>query len=305
MNRKLAGSRIGRWTVLERVNRPGPAVWLCVCDCGTRREVAAKNLVTERSVSCGCLKTQRTIETKRIDLSGRRFGNLTVIGRAEKAENGAERWNCRCECGAECVVLHTLLQSGKRTGCGKTDCRYARAGAKPHDAAGMRSGMLTAIEPTEKRDSHGSVIWRCRCDCGKETEIAAYRLKSGAVKSCGCMRGRQSAQKPSKADNPAKVRSDSTTGITGVRCKDGKYEAYISFGKKRHYLGTFDELRTAADVRRKAERLVAGEPAEAPYRRRKRPIITGVPDDASGVIFDVAMLPDGEYTVSLMAVAGS
>ena len=36
-----------------------------------------------------------------IDLTGMKFGRLTVIERAENAKNGNLRWLCKCECGNE------------------------------------------------------------------------------------------------------------------------------------------------------------------------------------------------------------
>lgn len=59
---------------------------------------------------------------------------------------------------------------------------------KGKDIAGMRSGLVTALEPTEKRRK-GSIIWRCRCDCGKELFLEAYKITHGRVESCGCLRG--------------------------------------------------------------------------------------------------------------------
>ena len=53
---------------------------------------------------------------------------------------------------------------------------------------GLRFGKLVAIEPTEKRDYRGLAYWRCKCDCGNETVVNGYMLRSGATKSCGCIR---------------------------------------------------------------------------------------------------------------------
>ena len=55
------------------------------------------------------------------------------------------------------------------------------------DRRGVRYGRLTAIEPTDKRQS-GSVVWRCRCDCGNEVFVSAKILANGKAKSCGCLR---------------------------------------------------------------------------------------------------------------------
>jgi hypothetical protein len=55
------------------------------------------------------------------------------------------------------------------------------------DIAGLHFGQLTAVEPTSIRE-HGSVVWRCVCDCGREAFIGAGRLRSELVRSCGCTR---------------------------------------------------------------------------------------------------------------------
>ena len=55
------------------------------------------------------------------------------------------------------------------------------------DLTGQRFGKLVAIEPTELRD-RGAVVWRCRCDCGREKLVNTRQLINGSVKSCGCQR---------------------------------------------------------------------------------------------------------------------
>lgn len=36
------------------------------------------------------------------------------------------------------------------------------------------------------RDAFGLALWRCKCDCGKETIVRGSAIKSGHSKSCGC-----------------------------------------------------------------------------------------------------------------------
>lgn len=59
--------------------------------------------------------------------------------------------------------------------------------AQRKDLTGQRFGKLVALSPTEKRRDDGSVVWRCRCDCGREAEVSARRLTRGKVRSCGCL----------------------------------------------------------------------------------------------------------------------
>lgn len=49
---------------------------------------------------------------------------------------------------------------------------------------GQRFGRLTVIE---RASSSNGRRWACLCNCGKEKTIAAKHLKSGDIKSCGCL----------------------------------------------------------------------------------------------------------------------
>ncbi len=55
------------------------------------------------------------------------------------------------------------------------------------DLTGQRFGKLVVLCPTDKRADSGSVVWRCRCDCGNLAEVSARRLIRGKVRSCGCL----------------------------------------------------------------------------------------------------------------------
>jgi hypothetical protein len=60
---------------------------------------------------------------------------------------------------------------------------------RPLDLAGQTFGRLTALAPTTER-RRGSVVWRCRCACGREVKVPSRSLRSGDNRSCGCGRGR-------------------------------------------------------------------------------------------------------------------
>ena len=57
---------------------------------------------------------------KLIDLTGQRFGRLTVIERA-KNEGGYPTWRCECDCGKNLIVRGNHLRNGETRSCG---CLY-------------------------------------------------------------------------------------------------------------------------------------------------------------------------------------
>ena len=64
-----------------------------------------------------------------------------------------------------------------------------------NDLSGQIFGHLTALAPTEKRDSSKRIVWDCKCSCGEKTQVASNNLVSGVVKSCGCRRKREDMSK--------------------------------------------------------------------------------------------------------------
>lgn len=52
------------------------------------------------------------------DLTGQKFGRLTVIKRADNNKNGSTRWLCKCDCGNEKIVEGGHLRSNKIKSCG-------------------------------------------------------------------------------------------------------------------------------------------------------------------------------------------
>lgn len=119
----LTGKRFGRWTVLHRApNQNNCTMWRCRCDCGTERNVFTASLLSGTSKSCGCYKDQRAHDLNFIDLTGQRFGMLTVVERVDDyvSPSGGKspRWRCICDCGNEKIALSCWLRSGAVTSCG-------------------------------------------------------------------------------------------------------------------------------------------------------------------------------------------
>lgn len=71
------------------------------------------------------------------DLTGQRFGRLTVIGFAGK-KNKTTLWKCQCKCGAFCNVSGGHLKSGHTQSCGCLQKEKNRAAHVKHEMAGTR-----------------------------------------------------------------------------------------------------------------------------------------------------------------------
>ena len=141
----LTGLRIGKLTVMEPTDQRvrSAVVWRCRCDCGNEILIESRRLKPGVVYSCGCEKAPAD---DRKDLTGLRFGKLTVEGRSgNKAKDGNPLWRCRCDCGNTIETTKRRLVTGNTTscGCGKTP--------PLKDWVGKRFGMLTVLSYARKR----------------------------------------------------------------------------------------------------------------------------------------------------------
>ena len=67
---------------------------------------------------------------KLCDLTGKRFGNLTVLSRADDyiTPKGCHKtqWLCKCVCGKRIITLATHLKSGHTSSCGCSHAKYIK-----------------------------------------------------------------------------------------------------------------------------------------------------------------------------------
>lgn len=199
---------------------------------------------------------------KRSDLTGRRYGKLTVLYSVGK------KWHCRCDCGNECDVLTENLTSGHTSSCG---CKRLKA-----SIVGQRFGRLTVVAYGSSRR-----YCECLCDCGKKCVVRADTLKCGMTMSCDCLATEKRVESGKKiiaianeknivdGVNVAAVKSalscknqsNNTSGHRGV-CYDksvGVYKAYIKFKGKQYYLGSSTDINKCVALRKEAEQKIFGD----------------------------------------------
>ena len=262
MYEDITGLRSGKLTAIRPTSekRRGCTLWLCRCDCGREVQEEAYKIRAKRVLSCGCSRKGQGMK----DLSGQRFGRLTALERTSEKIGSSYLWLCRCDCGKEVLISTNALLCGGTKSCGCGKIMKLRDRAK--NLEGKKFGYLTALAPTEDR-FHGSVVWKCQCDCGKVCEVPYNSLVSGNTASCGCKKKEHDPPALHYIDNTCIemidqpiLRKDNTSGYTGVMAaRNGSWKAEITFQGKRYGLGSYRTIREAARARQVAESRLFGE----------------------------------------------
>ena len=117
------------------------------------------------------------------DITGMRFGRLTVLKRDGYMRDRHVAWLCQCDCGNIIRVGTNSLTSGntKSCGCYRID---KISGHKMVNIEGNRYGRLVVV--SYYGYENGLDRWKCKCDCGNETIVPRHALESGNTTSCGC-----------------------------------------------------------------------------------------------------------------------
>lgn len=194
------------------------------------------------------------------DLTGHRFGHLTVVEQVRIKRGIA--YICDCDCGRQCRKMGYDLASGKATQCTSMN----------HYWIGQRFGRLTAlhVDPDHKIGNTALIV--CRCDCGNMVSVQLGALTHGKQRSCGCLHSEAAAKQiathikeankrryvdgTSLSNLSRKPTNKSTTGVRGVYLRRDRHDyiAFICFKGHTYYLGTWASLVDAAAARRIAER---------------------------------------------------
>ena len=255
------GERFGSWTLVER--RGDIHRWLCRCDCGTEKLHSMSTLTGGKSTKCRACQTRE--KQKNIAAVGKKYTNYTVLRLVKDAAEAKDRvWECRCDCGEIQQVTESALRVKKRKHCPVCSIVAAREqNTKFKYHPGEKYGSFTLLYLDRK--SHA---WVCRCDCGRESKVQAYRFTVGAASKCRDCANRErrearaaevKAIKERKAAEKAKRRrSDSMTLVIAPNAKRtnsrkayenapqvAKNESYTPATAERPDVLTRDEFREA------------------------------------------------------------
>ena len=190
----LLNHRFGRLHVIKRdvdkILSDGTirTMWKCECDCGNIISVYTGDLKTGNTLSCGCLRKDRTSGENNFnfkDLTGNVYGKLTVTSNHVSVRRGKRSrvlWECHCSCGCSKFVCSTDLIHGYTTSCG--NCKH-----ESHNFDDLTGQIFSNWTVTDDyKIECGKTKWKCICSCGASRYVWAASLKNGASKSCGCIK---------------------------------------------------------------------------------------------------------------------
>ncbi len=137
----IVGKKFGKLTAIKRVQRKGRHIYyLFKCDCGNEKIISKEAVVAGKTKSCGCLQHKTAPNFK--DLTGKRFGRLTVIKRADDyispSGNHSTQWFCQCDCGNACIIAASSLIHGITSSCGCKSIETTKELCTTHGMTGTR-----------------------------------------------------------------------------------------------------------------------------------------------------------------------
>lgn len=310
MRKDLTGMRFGKLTVKkidEERTKDGKVYWWCICDCGNKKSIQSTSLTRTNggAKSCGCgrnsIEAQIKAKTTRIkypkDITGLKFGRLTVIGKTNiksdrASDNGALLWKCQCECGNICYYSrYSLITPNGVRSCG---CLY-------DDTRGIYSKKYNTYD-LDNYDfgigycNNGTYFFFDKEDYDKIKEycwwydgryVIAHTTKNDEKYTTDIIRMHRVVmdipdREDIEVDHKNLIRYDcrkinlrqansyenarnkdysslSPTGVTGVRQEHSKWLATIKLNGKNIRLGLFENFEDAVKARQDAEIRLFGE----------------------------------------------
>lgn len=119
------GKQINHFIVTEIIKRASGASFKVKCQCGIEKIYSANRIITNHCKSCGCkhwgnprLYLKGRPAHNKENLTGQKFGKLTVKEIDPNHALKKASWICHCECGQTKIVRAINLKLGHTKSCG-------------------------------------------------------------------------------------------------------------------------------------------------------------------------------------------
>lgn len=271
----------------DKISKSGEhtVMWECECDCGNPNHsiVSGSKLKNGHTKSCGCLKSP--------DLTGKRFGRLTVIQQdgvyVDKNGSCQKQWLCKCDCGRTKTVLGGNLKRGKTLSCGCLNNELLLERTKIYNDYEIQDDyviMFTTKGQMFLVDLDDfwrvkDICWhmttgnylRGSVDCNKEMMLHDFIMNCPSNMVVDHKHGSKTRYDNRKENlriathqennQNAALSKNNTSGVTGVHWskREQRWIATISINYKTKYLGSFSNKDDAITARKNAENENFGE----------------------------------------------
>ncbi len=278
----LTGKQFERLEVIKdsgKRDNNGSIMWECRCECGNTVFVSGTSLTHGFTKSCGCLQKDKVSAFSRSrlnDLSGQRFGRLTVLRLTDNVVGKKKKYVCKCDCGNEIIVQAGNLANGHTRSCGclvidknseqKKVNEYEIIDGYVRVKLNDTDYMFCDIDDWQRLKKYGwgkSVGGYVVSGTKEEGDIYFHKKVTNTTSEIVDHINRN------KLDNRkcnlritnqrvnainSKLPSNNTSGHKGVRLnKHGSWVASITVNKKHIYIGSFRTKEEAVKARELAE----------------------------------------------------
>ena len=186
----LTGKQFANLTVLYRgedIIKDGKkrrVRWHCRCNCGNELDVISDNLKKRPDMTCNVSANQKRAENNRIDLTGNKYGRLTIVDIIPNTH--PTKVKCICDCGNECVVCQSDVVGGHTQSCGCLQKERASE-TNTKDWTGVISDHGIEFLCQDTMNDKGQWLWKCRCGiCGAVFSALPAKINNDHTTSCGC-----------------------------------------------------------------------------------------------------------------------